>query len=352
MKGKISLFIMKNVQKILSVREVKQLAKNSDFNVMGVVSKFTRRKDRNDNPFWDITLSDPSGDVDGKVWQASSWRNAQGGDDFPIDPDNCGLRFEGASVLVEGRKADFREQIQYNFSEILYLDQNNYPPKMFARRSPVKSEILEDMFINLVGEISHKELRDFVEAVFFKHDIWEKFKVWPAAVTLHHAYMCGLLEHSVSVAIGARDMAKHYEDFKIPVNIDLVIAGSLLHDIGKLEAYTVTVSTLPQVTASGNVIEHITLGYGMFAKFAEAENLSPDLAAALGHIIISHHGKREYGSPALPMTPEAFIVSAADNVDFALSYWKNQTDALNAETDFTDYLSAIDRRLWRGIKLS
>ena len=349
MKGKISLFIMKNIQKILSIREVKQLTKNSDFNVMGVVSRFTRRKDRNDNPFWEVTVSDPSGDIDGKVWQTSSWRNAQGGDDFPIDPDNCGLRFEGASVFIEGRKAEYRDQIQYNFNEVLYLDQNNYPPKMFSRHSPVKSEILEDMFVNLIAEISHKEIRDFVDSVFFKHGLWDKFKVWPAAVTIHHAYTNGLLEHSVSVAIGARDMARHYEVFKIPVNIDLVTAGALLHDIGKLEAYTVNI--LPQMTVNGCVVEHITLGYNMFTKFAEAEKLSPDIASALGHIIVSHHGKREYGSPVPPATPEAFIVSAADNIDFELSYWKNQIDALNSDTHFTDYLPVLDRRLWRGIEL-
>lgn len=336
------------MKSILSVKEVKQLPKNSEFSVMGVISKFTRRRDRNDNPFWEMTISDPSGDMDGKVWQAS-WRNTQGGDNFPIDPDNCGLKFEGSSVKVEGIIAEFREQIQYNLNSISYLDQTDYPPKMFARHSPVKSEVLENMFISLIAEISHKKLRDFVDAVFFRHGLWEKFKVWPAAVTLHHAYTGGLLEHSVSVAIGARDMARHYADFKIPVNMDLVIAGSLLHDIGKLEAYTI--NPTPQVTISGGVVEHITLGYAMFTKFAEAEKLDKNIALALGHILISHHGMRDYGSPVVPVTPEAFIISAADDVDFKLSYWKTQIEALNSDTDVTDYLPAIDRRLWRGIKL-
>jgi len=337
---------MKN---ILSVREVKQLPKNSEFVMNGLVSKFTRRKDRNNASFWEMTISDSSGDIDGKVWQATGWRNTQGGDDFPIDPDNCGLRFEGSSVQVVGLVAEFREQIQYNFTEVCYLDQDEYPPKMFTRQSPVKAEILEDLFRKLIAEISHKELHDFVDSVFFKHGLWEKFKSWPAAVSLHHAYTAGLLEHSVSVAIGAMDLARHYSVFKIPVNMNLIIAGSLLHDIGKLESYTM--SPTPQVTVHGVAIEHITLGYGMFMRFAEAENLNKDITAALGHIIASHHGRLEYGSPVLPATPEAFIVSAADNVDFALAYWKAQIDALNNDTDITDYLPAIERRLWRGIQL-
>ncbi|MBQ7192789.1 MAG: HD domain-containing protein [Synergistaceae bacterium] len=337
------------MKKNLNVREIKQLPRNSDFEVKGVVTKFTRRKDRNDNPFWELTVSDTSGEIDGKVWPASSWRNNQGGDSFPVDPDNCGLKFEGASVKVEGRVAEFREQIQYNFNEVSYLDQTDYPPLMFRKSSPIKPEVLEDLFVNLIASISNKEIRDFVDAVFFKYGLWEKFKLWPAAVTFHHAYTSGLLEHSVSVAIGARDLAAHYTDFKIPVNVDLIIAGALLHDIGKLEAYTL--EPTPQMTISGTTIEHIALGYSMLMKFAEAEKLNEDITRALGHILISHHGKKEYGSPVPPVTPEAFIVSAADNVDFELSYWKTQIDGLSEDADVTDYLPMLDRRLWRGIEL-
>lgn len=337
---------MKN---ILNIREIKQLPKNSEFTLNGVITKFNRRIDRNNYPFWEMTIGDPSGDIDGKIWQTSTWKSMQGGDNFPIDPDNCGIHFEGSSIQVTGVVAEFREQIQYNFNEICYLNQEDYPPKMFTRSSPVKPEILEDLFRKLIAQISHKKIRAFVEAVFFKHGLWEKFKSWPAAVTLHHAYTGGLLEHSVSVAIGAMDLARHYSVFKIPVNMDLVIAGSLLHDIGKLEAYSA--DPAPQFTISGSAVEHITLGYGMFTRFADAEKLDNNIALALGHIIISHHGKREYGSPVLPSTPEAFIVSAADNVDFQLSYWKSQIDSISNDSDMTDYLPILDRRLWRGIKL-
>ena len=335
------------MKKILNIREVKQLPKNSDFILRGSVSKLTRRVDRNNNPFWEMTISDSSGDLDGKVWAVSTWWNTQGGDKFPIDPDNCGLRFEGASVEIEGRTAEFREQLQYNFNNIYYLDQTDYPPHMFSKRSPVKPEFLEETFRSLIAEVKREDLRKFLDAVFFTRGLWDKFKVWPAAITLHHAYTGGLLVHSVSVALGARDIAKHYADFKIPVDMDLVIAGSLLHDIGKIEAYTI--APVPQVTTKGNVLEHIALGYNMFVKYAELEGLSEDLTLALGHILISHHGRLEYGSPVMPATPEAMIVNAADDLDFKVSYWKSQIDAINPQSDITDYLPLIERRFWRGI---
>ena len=142
-------------------------------------------------------------------------------------------------------------------------------------------------------------------------------------------------------------MARHYSQFGIPVNKDIIIAGSILHDIGKTEAYSMFPS--PHINLAGNIIEHITIGYHMFMKFAELESLEDDIATALAHIILSHHGKREYGSPVLPATPEAMIVSASDDIDFKLSYWKLQVDSMAPGVELTDYISFIDRKLWRGI---
>lgn len=264
-----------------------------------------------------------------------------------IDPDNCGFKIEGLTAGVIGRIGDFRDQLQYNFNEIYILDQNIYPPKNYTKRSPLQQEFLERTFKSLIDEISRDEIRTFLNNVFFKHGLWEKYSTWPAAVTLHHAYSAGLLEHSLSVAIGARDMAKHYEEFKVPVDIDIIVAGALLHDIGKIESYNA--EPAPSIKTQGNVIDHIFLGYGMFMRFAELENLDENIKLAIAHIIISHHGRREFGSPILPATPEAFAVSAADDVDFKMSYWKTQIESLNPQADVTEYLPMIDRRLWRGV---
>ncbi len=106
------------MKRFLNIKDVKLLPVNSDFCVKGAVSKLIRRVDRNNNPFWDITISDASGDLDGKIWNLAAWWNTQAGDKFPIDPDNCGLRFEGSSVEIEGHIAEFRDLLQYNFNSI------------------------------------------------------------------------------------------------------------------------------------------------------------------------------------------------------------------------------------------
>ena len=328
------------------IKTVRQLPKNFDFQTVGIITRTSTRTDRNGNVFWDVTITDRTGELEGKAWSTSTWQNMQGGDMFSIDPDNCGFKLEGMTAGIIGSVGDFRGQLQYNFNEIYILDQNKFPPKNYTKRSPLSQEFLEKTFRNLIDEISNDEIRSFLHAVFFKHGLWEKYSMWPAAVALHHAYAGGLLEHSVSVAIGAKDMAKHYEDFKSPVDVDIVVAGALLHDIGKIESYYA--EPAPAMKTAGNVIEHIFLGYGMFMKFAELENLSENVKLAIAHIIISHHGRKEFGSPVLPETPEAFIVSAADDVDFKINYWKAQIESLNPQSEVTDYLPLIDRRLWRG----
>ena len=333
------------MKKNLTIKEVKLLPRETNFNTIGIVARLTRRKDKNGNPFWEMTVSDSSGELDGKIWLNSNWWTLQNSDKLPVNPDTTQLKFEGATVGIQGRVGEFREQVQFNFSEIYYLDQNKYPPHVYAKHSPLSMEYLEAEFRKIINEVD-EPLNNFLEAVFFKHGLWDDFKFWPAAVSLHHAYTGGLLEHSLSVAKSARVIAMHYKEFLIPVNLNVVIAGALLHDIGKLDAYSL--APVPLITIQGNVIEHILLGHHKFMNIAEAEKLDESLALAIAHIIVSHHGRREYGSPVLPATTEAMIINAADDLDFKLNYWLNQIEALSPQSNVTDYLPMIERRLWRG----
>ena len=137
------------------IKSVKQLPKNLDFQTIGIITRVSTRTDRNGNIFWDITLSDRTGELEGKAWGNSNWHNNQGGDSFSIDPDNCGFKIEGMTAGILGHVGDFRDQLQYNFNDIYILDQNKYPPKNYTKRSPLNQEFLENAFRNLIGEISN-----------------------------------------------------------------------------------------------------------------------------------------------------------------------------------------------------
>lgn len=331
--------------KTITIKEIKHLNKESSFSATGIVSRFSKRKDRNDNSFWDLSLSDSTGDLDCKIWGGANWWNLQNGSELPINPDDPNLKFEGSVVTVTGKITQFKEQLQYNINVIYYLDQSKISPAAFSRRSPISDNELEEKFLNLLTLVN-PPLNDFLEAVFFKHNLWDDFKTFPAAVTIHHAYKAGLLEHSLSVAYLALQIAKHYNQFKIPVNQDLVIAGGLLHDLGKLQSYSY--DSIPQMTLDGNLAGHIVLGYEKFMNIAKIENLNPLLTKSLAHIILSHHGKLDFGSPVPPTMPEAMIINSADDLDFKLNYWRSQIENLNTQSELTDYLPLLERRFWKG----
>ncbi|MDR1620746.1 MAG: HD domain-containing protein [Synergistaceae bacterium] len=337
----------------LTTPEVRKLSKDSTFYVLGVVSRFAQRRDKNDNPFWDITLMDGEGQIEGKIWGNSEWWNVGGDVKYKMDPisDENLKKLEGRTVGLQGKVVEFREQNQYNFNAVYYVDQGKYPPHGFVRRSPVPAKTMEDAFLELL-EICGETMRGFLEYLFFQRDIWQTYTAWPAAVSLHHAYVGGLLEHSLAVTRSAVGIAQNYRSGGFNVDMDVVIAGALLHDIGKLESYRL--SPAPEMTLGGNVADHIVLGYHRFMTLAEeygrkngANGLSERSVLAVGHILVSHHGSREFGSPVLPATPEALIVSAADDLDFKLFCWKEQTSLLDGEKEVTEFVPAVQRRFWK-----
>jgi 3'-5' exoribonuclease len=337
--------------------EVKKMPRDATFYVLGVVSRLAQRRDKNDNPFWDIAVMDGEGQIEGKIWGNSEWWSLDDDVKYRMDPlsDEKVKKLEGRTVGIQGKVVEFREQNQYNFNAVYYVDQEKYPPYSFVRRAPVSAEEMEGLFRELVAACA-EPFRDFLEYLFFEKDIWRSYSVWPAAVSLHHAYVGGLLEHSLSVARSAAGIAKSYAppDSLSPLTLDLdvVIAGALLHDLGKLEAYAL--SPAPEMTVEGSVVEHIVLGYRRLMNLAEGyekkrgKGLDKKRLLALGHILVSHHGSREFGSPVLPATPEALIVSLADDLDFKLYCWKEQAALLDGEKEITDYIAPVQRRFWKS----
>jgi len=340
----------------MSTLEIKKLPKDSTFYVLGVVSRFAQRRDKNDNPFWDLALMDGEGQIEGKIWGNSEWWNISGDLKYKIDPlaEEAVKNLEGKTIGVQGKIVEFREQNQCNFNAVYYVDQDKYPPHGFVRRSSVSMDDMEGVFLGIL-ETCGEPMKGFLEYIFFERDVWKAYSTWPAAVSLHHAYVSGLLEHSLTVTNSALGMARSQTFY---IDLDVVIAGALLHDLGKLESYRL--SPAPEVTVEGNVVDHIVLGYHRFMtlvneylkkKEADATGANaPDerQMLAIGHILVSHHGTREFGSPVLPSTPEALIVSVADELDFKLYCWREHTSQLEGGKEVTEFVPSVQRRFWKG----
>lgn len=178
-------------------------------------------------------------------------------------------------------------------------------------------------------------LRDVVAA----HE--QKLRIWPAAVTVHHAYRSGLLEHILSLAAMGDACAAIYG-----VDRDLLLAGIVLHDIGKLEELAYDGSTT--YTRDGNLIGHIGLGLTLVRDASgRIEGFPPELRARVEHMIVSHHGARHLGSPVEPMTEEAFILSAIDDLDARLHQVRRHQREGGVEGEFTQYHPRLKRVLFR-----
>jgi 3'-5' exoribonuclease len=170
----------------------------------------------------------------------------------------------------------------------------------------------------------------------------EKLRVWPAARQVHHAYRGGLLEHVLKIMEVAVFLADAYG-----LRRDLVIAGALLHDIGKLEELTYDVAI--DYSIEGNLIGHIVIGVGMVKDIVrEMPDFPPELALEIEHLILSHHGSKELGSPVKPMTPEAFVLAAADDFDAKLHQVRRHLADDATEGRFTSYHRYLERVLLKS----
>jgi len=330
--------------KFFKSNQIKKLQVSSKFRFFGVLSRIASRRDRNNKIFWDISLMDEEGAIEGKVWANAQWWDRRDIEDInkELAPEEIsGL--QGMSVGVQGQVVEFKGQSQFNFNTIYLVDQEKYPPHRFVQKSPVPFEKLDSDFDALIKMTSGK-LRNFLEFVF-SGDRLLNFKTAPAAVSHHHAYVHGLLEHTVSVAFAAYRLAEYYRSTSYPLDVEVTVAGALLHDIGKLGTYKLSPS--PEMTIPGVVHDHIAIGFADFSQLASEFGLDEDTKNALGHIILSHHGCKEYGSPVLPATPEALIVSAADELDFKLFCYEDAIHEMDKDKQVTEFNYSAQRRFWK-----
>jgi 3'-5' exoribonuclease len=332
--------------KLFRTSDVRALAAGEMFKGIYVVNSVQKKIDKNGKPYREMTVSDECGALNAKIWSDAGWwdrSDAELENRPALLSDDRINGLKGQVVGITGKTADFRGQVQYNFNAISLLDQEKFPASKLIARSGVPLAILESRLNNLIEECG-EEIRAFLRFVFDGPG-GKFFREAPAAVMNHHAYAHGLLEHSVTVTEAARSLAVSYKQIYPSVDVSIVIAGALMHDWGKIASYSM--SPVPEMTLRGAVLDHIAIGYAEFTRMSEEAGLSPGVSTQIGHIMLSHHGQKEFGSPVLPATPEALIVASADELDFRLFCWKDATGDLPSGQNISAYHHAVQRRFWR-----
>lgn len=271
----------------------------------GICSVFlvhsAQKSEGRNGPFWSLKLRDASGNLDAKIWS-------------PLSQSIEDLK-SGDFIEVKGRTSVFRDQLQLTV-EALRVVENPEHLNMgdFIPTSSVEpSEILEQIE-NLVNqELSHAPWKDFCKSVLKDSRIRAKLLLAPAAKSVHHAYAGGLLEHMHSVASLCLKLSDHYPELDRQT---LFVAG-LFHDIGKLDE--LSGGLVNDYTDEGKMLGHIVQGILMLKPFLEKSKVDEKLALHLEHLILSHHGEPEFGAPRVPLSPEAFVLHYADNMDAKLA---------------------------------
>ena len=288
------------------------------------------RAGRNGDLFISLSLQDKTGLIKGRVFNEA----ARLRDEFDA----------GEFVKVQGRTDLFNGRIQLLVEKIRRIHPDQDKQQGFREEDCVlcSARPVDEMWSELQDLVQHARdpfVRELLQRITTEHA--DKLRIWPAAQTVHHAYRSGFLEHVLSVARSALVLGTSYG-----ANLDLLTAGALLHDIGKLEELQYDRST--SYTREGNLVGHVTLGAMMVrAAISHIPDFPDVLRTQIEHLILSHHGHKEFGAPVEPMTIEAMILSAADDLDAKINQVK-QALAEEGEGEFTAYHPRLGRVLWRG----
>ena len=275
-----------------------------------------------------ITFGDKTGDIVGQWW-----------DNFE---DSIDTFDKDDIVFVRGQINLYRNHLQISIHRVRpcqphEVDLNHY--------FPTTKYDVEQMFAELLGiirEFQNPYLRQLLENIFADAETTRKFKKAPAAKTMHHPYLGGLLEHTLSLVKLARKVGSHYEG----IDIDLLLTGAVLHDFGKIDE--LSYERAFGYTNEGQMVGHLVMETIMVHDHIKQIAGFPDeLRRHLLHMLLAHHGKLEYGSPKLPNTPEALMLAYLDDLDSKIEAMQRLIAEPHASGDWTRMTQMFERPIYR-----
>ena len=307
---------------------IKDLRAGSDLEEMYAVRTVDIRQRRGGGPYLAATLGDRTGEVTALVWQN-------------VDRFR-GVLESGNVVTVKGQVQRYNQQLQIVVRHAEVVPEACVDEELFLRSSSIDPALLWKRLMDVIEEVGDPDLRRLLSLVFSDPEVEERFRVAPAARSMHHAFRSGLLEHTMSVAATAGLLAGHYG-----LDADLVMVGALLHDLGKI--WELEIGASIEYTDDGRLIGHLPMET-LFVekKIGELEDFPRETRRQLLHILLSHHGEYGFGSPRRPKTPEALLVHMADNLDSKMAGMLEAITAGGSGNEaWTPYSRILERHIYR-----
>ena len=291
-----------------------------------VASKQVRSK-RDGSRYFALTLGDRTGQIEARMWETA----------------DAGEFADGDVVKVRGQVCRYKEFLQLNIERIRKAELSEFDLRDYV---PHTDRNIDELWAELNGYVetfTDLHLKALLRSFLDDPEIAAAFREAPAAKSMHHAWIGGLLEHVVSL-LGIADLAaKHYR-----VHRDLLLTGAILHDIGKLQE--LRWGTSFDYTIEGQLLGHITIGVALIdRKIAALPDFPPPLRVLVEHLVLSHHGKYEFGSPKLPMIPEAVLLHYLDDMDAKMQTVHNEfarnVTAGRGASEVTEWVRSLERPL-------
>jgi 3'-5' exoribonuclease len=319
----------------MSRRFVQQMTDGETVEDVYLVMDKQLRANRNGNLFLQLELRDRTGSISARLWNAGEhlFRSFE----------------EGDFLRVRGKVQLFQGALQMILSHIDRVETEKVELADFLPHTEQDVSKLYERLRALLRKVEDPHLQALAQCFLMDEEFVQAFSRAPAGVRNHHAYVGGLLEHVVTMLDAADRIAPLYAE----LNRDLLLMGVFLHDVGKVRE--LTYERTFGYSDEGQLVGHLVIGVEMLGVYARrvsdltGEPFPQELLLRLKHLIVSHHGSLEFGSPTLPMTPEAIALHYLDNFDAKLhAFTRDIREDPNASASWTPFNQALQRRLFKG----
>lgn len=311
---------------------VRDLQPNQTVTATFLVHSKEIRQKKSGDLYLSLLVGDRTGDLDAKMWDnVADVIDTFDRDDF---------------VTVKGLVNVYHNRPQLTIHKVKRVDEAEVDPADFF---PVSERSPNEMFAELrdvVAGFTNPHLKALVQTFLDDEEFARRYRRAPAAKMIHHAYLGGLLEHVLSLCHLCRVAAEHYRN----IDIDLLLTGAVLHDIGKI--YELDYDRSFGYTTEGQLLGHIAIGLRLIAeKLRTLPEFPPRLRTLVEHMVVSHHGLLEFGSPKVPLFPEAMLLHYLDDLDSKMECMRSLLDNdRHLEGDWTGYSQPLDRTILKKLR--
>lgn len=280
------------------------------------------------NGYLTLKLVDRSGEIEGRVWERA---------------EELGKRFDKNDfVRVRGQATLYQGKVQIRVQDIARVDERDVAPQDFLPKSQSDPEAMAEELKTILRGMKNPHLRALAESFFADQTFMDLFKRAPAGKSIHHPYLGGLLEHTLSLLKLILKVVENYQG----IDVDLLLIGGFLHDIGKV--YEFSFDRAVQYTDQGQLLGHLVMEVEIVSEKIKAiPDFPEELAMLVKHMIVSHHGSLEFGSPKLPQTLEAVILHYLDDLDGKIQSIQSLLEKEQGSR-WTSFHRAYGRNFFRG----